>query len=75
MKKEGWDLIILSVPERKHLVAELYFNGRCLLVLDREDGRDAMQVEFPDSKGNLGPRMPLAELLKRLEDAASNLAR
>lgn len=75
MKSEGWDVVILSEPSYEHLVAELHYRGQFLLLLDREQGRDAVCVAFPDQSGNLGSRMRLDEFMERLKAAAEDLKR
>jgi hypothetical protein len=74
-KKQGWDLAILSEPEYDHLVAEVSFDGQFLLLLDREKGRDALYVAFPDSKGALSNRIALDEFIEKLGSAAADLRR
>ena len=75
MERQGWDTVILSEPDYDHLVAELHFDGQLLLLLDREHGRDALFVAFPDHSGQLGRRIPLDEFIERVKDAATDLKR
>lgn len=75
MKIKRWDTLILSDVGYEHLVAEVSVDGQFLLILDREEGRDAMCVAFPNKDGGLGPRIPLAEFVAQLNSAAENLAR
>lgn len=75
MKKPDWDTIILSDPEHEHLVAELHFGNKFLLLLDREDGRENVHISFPETDGNLGSRIPLSEFIEKLQLAAENLRR
>ncbi|WP_416762422.1 hypothetical protein ACNI65_08670 [Roseateles sp. So40a] len=73
MRSEGWDTIVLSDPDHEHLVAELHHDAQFLLLLDREDGREAVCISFPDKDGRLRNRVPLSEFLERLRVAADDL--
>ncbi|GAA5784625.1 hypothetical protein [Chitiniphilus shinanonensis] len=75
--KNGWRTDIFSDPTFEHLVAELYFDGSLVLVLDRDEGRDAVSVSFPDAskEGGLGARVRLTDFKQALEAAVENLTR
>lgn len=48
-----WERLILSDSDHEHLVSELYYGGQFLLLMDREQGRAAVCVSFPDKTENL----------------------
>jgi len=75
MKSEDWDVVILSEPNYEHLVAELHYQGQFLLLLDREQGREAVCIAFPDQTGSLGRRVRLDEFMEKLKEAAEDLKR
>ena len=75
MNDGSWETVVLSDLDHEHLVAEVSFKDQFLLLLDREQGRDAVCVAFPKKDGQLGNRIPLEEFIERLRDAANNLRR
>jgi hypothetical protein len=70
-----WERLILSDLEHDHLVAELNLGDQFILLLDREQGRDALGIAFPDRDGKLGERVPLSEFMTQLAEAAEDLKR
>ena len=75
MKSGKWETTVLSDVAYEHLVAEVNFDGQFLLLLDREQGRDAVCVAFPKKDGELGARIPIEEFLQRLQVAVDDLCR
>ena len=75
MKNGKWETTILSDVGYECLIAELSFDGQFLLLLDREQGREAVCIAFPAKDGQLGSRIPLAEFVEQLQTAAANLCR
>lgn len=43
----GFELIEASYPENHDIAVEIHFNGKIVAVIDREKGRDALEIEFP----------------------------
>ena len=72
-RSEKWRSTVLSDIRYEHLVAELIFDDQFLLLLDREQGKDAVCVAFPDKNGELQCRMPLIEFIEKLKEAAADL--
>lgn len=75
VKNGKWETTILSDLGYECLIAELSFDGQFLLLLDREQGREAVCIAFPTKGGQLGPRIPLAEFVEQLQAAAADLCR
>ena len=75
MKNGKWETIVLSDVGYECLVAEVSFNGQFLLLLDREQGRDAVCIAFPKKDGQLSSRIPLGEFIEQLQAAADDLCR
>jgi len=75
MKKGKWETTILSDVGYEHLVAEISLNGQFLLLLDRERGRDAVHIAFPEKDGKLTSPVPLVEFIEQLQAASENLCR
>lgn len=75
MKDGMWETTVLSDVGYEHLVAEVSFGDQFLLLLDREQGREAICVAFPKQDGQLGARIPLSEFISQLQASADNLRR
>ncbi len=75
MKNGKWETTVLSDAGYECLVAEVSFDGQFLLLLDREQGRDAVCIAFPQKDGQLGSRIPLGEFIEQLQAAANDLRR
>lgn len=75
MKNGKWETTILSDPDHEHLVAEVNFDGRFLLLLDREQGRENVCVAFPAEGGILGSRISLNEFIEQLQAASADLCK
>ena len=75
MQNGNWQTTILSDPGHEHLVAEVSFGDRFLLLLDREQGRDNVCVSFPAKEGAPEVRVPLADFIAQLQAAAVDLCR
>lgn len=73
MKEQGWDRVILSDPRHEHLIAEIYYEGRFIALLDREDGPEAVHVTLQENSGGFGIRILLADLLMQLQQAQDDL--
>ena len=74
MKPSGWDVVILDDPEHPHLVAEVHYDGHFLCLLNRDEGRDSIRVEFPLAAGRR-VHVALDELVAKLLTAAEDLKR
>ena len=75
MKNGKWETTVLSDVGYECLVAEVSFDGHFLLLLDREQGRDAVCIAFPKKDGQLSSRIPLREFIEQLQAAANDLRR
>ena len=73
MKELGWDRVILSDLRHEHLIAEIYYEGRFIALLDREDGPEAVHITLQENSGASGIRIPLADLLMQLQQAQDDL--
>lgn len=51
MRKQGWDFLVVSLPEYEYVVAEIYRDGSLLMTVDREDGASAPFVTVFDDDG------------------------
>jgi len=72
MKKSGWDVICISLPEYEKLVVEIYFDATLLMTLDREDSSgEASIAMFCDDGSTV--RVSLAELDQILQVARREL--
>ncbi len=75
MKTKGWDYVIVSDPSHEHVVAELLYDGRLLVLLDRELGKERVSVAFPPMAGQAEARVALEDLVDALRRAARDLSR
>lgn len=75
MKNGKWETTVLSDVEYECLVAEVSFDGQFLLLLDREQGRDAICIAFPKKDGQFGSRILLGDFIQKLQAAADDLRR
>ena len=49
------------------------YNNQFLFLLDRERGREAVGIAFPQKDGKLGESILLTEFINKLQEAAKNL--
>ena len=73
MNAKGWDSVVLSDVAFEELIAELYYDGQFILVMDQEEGRDRIKVAFPPKTGELGSRIDLIDFLDRLASLVNDL--
>lgn len=75
MTNGKWETTVLSDAGYECLVAEVSFDNQFLLLLDREQGRDAVCIAFPKKDGELGSRILIEEFIEQLQKAADDLRR
>ncbi len=61
LRNKGFEVVIASPPEYENLVAEIYYDGKFVLLVCREDTEGTFQVETP------GPGALESEVLRRVD--------
>lgn len=69
---DTWERVVLSDADYEHLIAEIYFEGKLIAILDREDGRENVRVKlnFPSEAS---VRVPFRDLNVQLALALKDL--
>lgn len=77
LKGVGFELLLASPPEYDGLVAEIYYDGRFVVLVSQERGPGLFDVETPGCKlveAKVLRRVDLRGLVVALEEACQRLA-
>jgi hypothetical protein len=45
-----FEVVLASPPDYEELTAEIYFNGKFVALVNQENGRERLEVEFPKAE-------------------------
>jgi hypothetical protein len=76
LKNIGFEFLLASPPNYRYLVAEIYYNGRFVALVNQERGAGMLDVEFPGSEvmqSKVTREVELQGFIEALESASRRL--
>jgi len=76
IKNKGFEILLASPPDYQNLVAEIYYDGKFVVLVSQERGGNLFDLEIPGSNlvdGELARKVDLVGFEKVLEEAKQRL--
>ncbi len=73
----GFEILLASPPEYKDLVAEIYYDGKFVFLVNQENGPGLFEVEMPGRdvvESEVIRHVDLSGLLEAMESACKRLS-
>ena len=78
LKNDGFEILLASPPQYQELVAEIYYDGKFVALVNQEQGPGIFEVESPRGnmvESSIARRVDLRGFVSALEAACERLSR